>query len=85
MYLRGLNFTNIPITTHTYKRSATNITSAFNSRNVTYPCTVCGNACITNKQDCICCTVCDEWTHLKCTDLTPSQFNSYVCDPEDQP
>ena len=48
------------------------------SREYKYPCSACGNPCINNKHDCISCNICDEWTHLKCTDLSIEQFNILV-------
>ena len=48
------------------------------SRKYKFPCLVCKSPCIKNRQDSICCNLCDEWVHRKCTDLTPAQFNSYA-------
>ena len=35
---------------------------------------MCGNPCIENRQNSLCCNICDEWVHLKCTDLTLPGF-----------
>ena len=41
-----------------------------------YPCLKCGNCCRQN-QDSICCDHCNKWVHLKCTNLTSSEFDYY--------
>ena len=56
------------------------------TRKFKYPCLICKQPCIDNRQDSICCNICDEWVHRKCTDLTPAQFDSYVpSDTNDKP
>ena len=49
--------------------------------NYKYPCVVCHGPCRNNTQDSISCSVCDEWTHQKCSNLTIQQFQEY-CKPE---
>ena len=41
------------------------------------PCCVCKNDCLEN-QDSICCNICNNWTHLKCSNLNRRRFN-YLC------
>ena len=51
-----------------------------------YPCIVCGSPCCLNIHDSISCVICDEWVHLKCTDLTDEQFLTYTSpDHENDP
>ena len=78
--LRGLNFLALPST----KVKTTKSKSTYCDRPITihtrkykYPCLVCGNAC-REKTNCISCVLCDEWVHLKCTDLTLEQFHIYT-------
>ena len=37
-----------------------------------YPCPVCTKG--VEDEDSICCSICEKWVHLDCTNLTPSQF-----------
>ena len=80
---RGLNFESLPThQTNTLKK--TKLTPKFASfRTITYkyPCLVCFSPCKDKVQDSICCTLCDEWVHRKCTDLTQEQFLAY-CSPD---
>ena len=46
-----------------------------------YPCLVCLRPCKEKVHDSICCTLCDEWVHHKCTDLSLEQFKTY-CSPD---
>ena len=41
---------------------------------IKYPCSSCQKPCKSNQR-CICCDVCQLWTHLKCTTLTPKEFD----------
>ena len=38
-----------------------------------YPCTICHSACLDNENS-LCCDDCDNWTHLKCTNLSFKRF-----------
>ena len=42
-------------------------------RNLKYPCIECRKS-VRNNQKGLQCELCDKWVHLKCTDLTVSQF-----------
>lgn len=42
-----------------------------------HPCKVCKKSCKSN-QNSLCCDLCDIWIHLKCTELSVSQFNTFV-------
>ena len=85
---RGLNFDSLP--THKAQHSSSKALDMIASsskripchtRNFKFPCVVCFGPCRENCQDSICCTLCDEWTHKKCSHLTTSEFNKY-CLPE---
>ena len=83
---RGLNFTCLPVKNNVPSNSnkRTSSKSMYDSvqiRNYKYPCLICYSPCKANVQDSICCTLCDEWVHQKCTDLTPAQFKTY-CSPD---
>ena len=45
-----------------------------------YQCGVCYGPCRENVQDSIQCTLCDEWVHQKCSNLSYEKFLDY-CDP----
>ena len=45
-----------------------------NTLSLSYLCTLCKEPCL-ESQDCLGCDYCDEWTHLKCTNLSTKQFN----------
>ena len=83
---RGLNFESLPAHVcntlpNTKKNKFTLPFSFQRSINYKYPCLVCLSPCKENIQDSICCTLCDEWVHHKCTDLTFEQFKLY-CSPD---
>ena len=78
----GLNFNSLPAQrTNAKKKKFTLNFSSLRTINYKYPCLVCLGPCKKNIHDSICCTLCDEWVHRKCTDLTTQQFNMY-CDPD---
>ena len=81
---RGLNFNSLPVKSNTLtsnkKVNKLNKIS-FRTINYKYPCLVCLGPCKEKCQDSIQCTLCDEWVHLKCSDLTFKQFKEY-CSPE---
>ena len=84
---RGLNFDSLP-TKYANKPSKKNTNNHISSkhiflqtRNYKYPCVICLGPCKEKCQDSICCSLCDEWTHKKCSNLTLDQFNKY-CSPE---
>ena len=85
---RGLNFDSLPV--HNNMNSLKNNTKTYitkprgislHTRSYKYPCVICLGPCRENCQDSICCTLCDEWTHQKCSDLTIDEFTKY-CLPE---
>ena len=83
---RGLNFESLTTQcTHTLPSTKNKkIIPQFTflrSVNYKYPCLVCLSPCKENIHDSICCTLCDEWVHRKCTNLTLEQFKTY-CSPE---
>ena len=84
---RGLDFESLPVgnrNSHKHNRPHLSCSTKYISlqtRNYRYPCVICLGPCRENCQDSICCTLCDEWTHQKCSDLTINQFNKY-CLPE---
>ena len=45
-----------------------------------YPCAVCTKQCRINQQS-IECTECKTWTHTKCTNLSPQQFQNHTDNP----
>ena len=47
-----------------------------------YPCTACTKQCRINQQS-IECTDCKAWTHIKCTNLTPLQFQNHTDNPNE--
>ena len=47
-----------------------------------YPCTKCEKQCRKNQQS-IECSECKKWTHTKCTNLTPTQFQNHIDNPTD--
>ena len=49
--------------------------------NYKYPCVICHRPCKENVQNSIACSICDCWTHQKCTNLSLSEFDKF-CDPE---
>ena len=82
---RGLNFESLPVRPNTLsnnkKKAPIPRFSFTHTINYKYPCSVCFGPCKENIQDSICCTLCDEWVHRKCTDLTVDQFKTY-CSPD---
>ena len=88
---RGLNFEAIPSTSKNKKipKSYTTTTRSYltiKTRKYKYPCSVCQSPCLGNeRQNSICCVICDTWVHLKCTDLTLEQFNNYCKEDNDDP
>ena len=76
--LRGLDFSMLPNSTVQVPAKYFQSTVHFPVRHYKYPCLVCGGPCCENTQNSICCSVCDEWVHLNCTDLTLEQFYSYT-------
>ena len=85
---RGLNFSSLHPQNHdSHKNKRTQCSStgqkhiSLPSRTYKYPCVVCLGPCKTNCQDSICCNLCDEWTHRKCSTLSIEQFRKY-CLPE---
>ena len=65
--LRNLDFPSLP-----KRRKKTYI----NFRSFKYPCLICSRPCLSNRQNSLCCTICDQWVHLNCTNLTLQQFQS---------
>ena len=80
--LRGLDFSSLPAVQNTNRNSISSKQHQITLRtiNYKYPCSVCLGPCRENTQDSIQCTLCDEWVHQKCTNLTYSKFLEY-CDP----
>ena len=83
---RGLNFKSLSAlggsnTLPNIKKNRPTQIVPLRSINYKYPCLVCLSPCKENIQDSICCTLCDEWVHHKCTDLTHDQFKLY-CSPD---
>ena len=80
--LRGLDFNSLPVQSAPKKLNPTNFSSKINLRtmNYKYPCQNCLGPC-KKGQDSIQCTVCDNWVHQKCTDLSYAKFLEY-CLPE---
>ena len=80
---RGIDFNALPIESRNKVPPAKFIKSAMNpqlshrTRKYKFPCLVCGSPCI-EGQNSICCFICDNWVHQKCTDLTLEQFNTYL-------
>ena len=84
--LRGLDFDSLPVQIVRSKNSIlpkpiTRI--APQPKNYKFPCIVCSSPCKTS-QDSIQCTWCDDWVHLKCTNLSYEKFIEH-CDNEDKP
>ena len=81
--LRGLNFKSLPVqyASNYNKKIPTSQFKFSRTINYKFPCLVCLSPCKENIHDSICCTLCDEWVHRKCTDLTPNQFKDY-CSPD---
>ena len=81
----GLNFESLPVLPNTLsnikKKTPTLQFTFTRTINYKYPCSVCLGPCKEKIQDSICCTLCDEWVHRKCTDLTLDQFKTY-CSPD---
>ena len=48
-----------------------------------YPCTKCTKQCRINQQS-IECSNCKKWTHIKCTNLTPTEFQNHTNNPNEQ-
>ena len=84
---RGLNFDCLPTNdvNNPPKNNTNNPSSSkhifLQTRNYKHPCVICFGPCKDKCQDSICCSLCDEWTHKKCSNLTLDQFNKY-CLPE---
>ena len=80
--LRGLDFDSLPVTVNTTNSVTSNTqpgcdmldTQLVRTINLKYPCVVCNKSC-TNMQRSVCCNVCDEWTHTKCTRLSNEEFD----------
>ena len=49
----------------------------------TYPCKSCKKACRKN-QNCVCCDICNQWLHKRCTPLTIFQFQA-LCKQNSEP
>ena len=78
---RGLNFESLPVRLNTKKQTATLQLSFAHTINYKYPCLVCFGPCKEKVQDSICCTLCDEWVHRECSNITIDQFKIY-CSPD---
>ena len=85
---RGLDFDGLPVQNACPNRNNKttkifDMHKQFSVRTIyyKYPCVVCHGPCRNNTQDSISCSVCDEWTHQKCSNLTIQQFQEY-CKPE---
>ena len=84
---RGLNFTSLRTTnlnSHKNKTQSSSIGQkhiSITTRTYKYPCVACLGPCKMNCQDSICCNLCDEWTHVKCSNLSIDAFRKY-CLPE---
>ena len=85
---RGLDFDSLPINHNAMHNQKIRKSSfieqkllSFPTRTYKYPCVVCHSACKKNCQNTICCSVCDEWTHQKCSNLSLNEFRKY-CLPE---
>ena len=84
--LRGLNFASLP--TQFYQRKLnlnhTKQSSTLNTKlpsiRYKYQCGVCCGPCRENVQDSIQCTLCDDWVHQKCSNLSYEKFLEY-CNP----
>ena len=82
---RGLDFDSLPSRNNLAKQHA-NIPSmhkhiSMKIQNFKYPCVICHRPCKENVQNSIACSICDCWTHQKCTNLSLSEFDKF-CDPE---
>ena len=80
---RGLNFYSVPSSNNmppSFSKiySTSGCAIPVKTMKFQFPCLVCGRACIDNRQNSICCNICDEWVHLKCTDLSLEQFHALV-------
>ena len=42
--------------------------------NIDFPCIICTDNCV-EGQEAICCSICEEWTHLNCSNLSKKRFN----------
>ena len=85
---RGLNFDSLPKRNTTKNRKIPSLNTfssqkllSLSTRTYKYPCVSCRGPCKVKCQDSICCTVCDEWTHQKCSNLSINEFRKY-CLPE---
>ena len=81
---RGLNFESLPtynIPANHKKRNHNKNSIFVQNRNYKYPCLICRSPCKDRVQNSISCTLCDEWVHQKCSDLTLKQFKKY-CSPD---
>ena len=86
---RGLNFDALPYRNNSSGKilKYPNLMKSLlprRTRTYKYPCLVCHSVC-TKNQNCICCTLCDEWVHLKCTNLTVAKFNKYTDKDNSEP
>ena len=83
--LRGLNFASLPVQNSNSTKirviKSKSSLKRLQTVNYKYPCNICLGPCKENSQDSIQCTLCDEWIHQKCSDLTYDQFIKY-CSPE---
>ena len=48
-----------------------------------YPCTTCKAPCRSN-QSAIECTTCEKWTHLKCTQLSQTEFHQHTLNEQNE-
>ena len=91
--LRGLNFDSIKENVHNSRNEKYKTNSkrkqpkipCFKNINYKYACLICSRPCLENRQDSIQCTVCDDWVHRKCTDLTMKQFKVYASENNNDP
>ena len=82
---RGLNFASLPSQFNQRKLSCKYSKKPVLNTNIRsirykYQCGVCYGPCRENIQDSIQCTLCDEWVHQKCSNLSYEQFLDY-CNP----
>ena len=80
---RGLNFDALPIQNtvppNIFETQQSGVLPV-RVMNFKYPCLICHRPC-TKNQNSICCSICDEWVHQTCSNLTYNQFKTY-CSPE---
>ena len=80
---RGLNFYALPVQNAVPANVEKNSTRNIPVRvlNYKYPCLICHKPCKEKVHDSISCTLCDEWVHQTCSDLSIKQFRTY-CSPD---